>query len=83
MIDMLAKVLKKKFESGPMKVEIHVGKEDDEKGTDLAPNVKDKGEMSMIEGMLKGDPEEEMPMDRKPTFEERAKQGMRKKLAKK
>ncbi len=85
MIDMLSKVLKKKFEKGPMKVEIHVGSHDDQKkGTDLAPEVEDKAqndEMSNLQSMLKGEPDEDQPMDRKPTFEEKAKTKMKARMA--
>lgn len=95
MMDMLAKVLKKKFEKGGVRIEIHAdGKDKDaeKQGTDLAPEVKDaNSEMQMpgqnpedehmdfLKSMTDGDANS--PMDRKPTLNEKAKGRMREKMA--
>lgn len=86
MMDMLSKVLKSKLAKSPMKIEIHVGQNDEEmkKGTDLAPEVKDNGddqEMNLLQSLTHGDDMDPRPVDRKPTFEEKAKTKMKSRIA--
>lgn len=97
MMDMLSQLLKKKFAKGPAKIEIHLGHntEDQKKGTDLAPEVKDTTqagetdnegpgdaqEMALIQSLTHGDDPEAPTPSRKLTFEEQAKGKMKSRMA--